>query len=388
MTLSTTLNRISYTAGAADVTFPYTFKILATTDLDVYVDEVLQTSGYTVTGAGDPTGGNVVFAVAPGVSTVLIVRNTPLTQSTDYTEGDAFPAASHEDALDKLTMMMQDLEYRVAAVEALGAVAGTHTGADNAAVLTDSTKTWTVNQWIGFTIKNLTDGSECVVTSNTANTITGTLTGGTGNDWDLGDTYVVIRGIGVTGVVKLDDLATPDDNTDLNASASRHGLLKKLSGTVTEFLSGAGTFIVPTYPNVGEGHITLFPFGYSALIAGTWGWGVAATQACAGWFYNSTHADLDQFDFKAYLAPGTYTVSIFGKTDVDAGIIEVLIDGVSKGTVDIYSNPIVLNTIKTVAAISVTTAGLKTISLKVNGKNAGSSKHYLYATIISIYRTA
>jgi len=28
--------------------------------------------------------------------------------------------------------------------------------------------------------------------------------------------------------IKLDDLGTPDDNTDLNASASRHGLLPKL----------------------------------------------------------------------------------------------------------------------------------------------------------------
>ena len=45
--------------------------------------------------------------------------------------------------------------------------------------------------------------------------------------------------------VKLDDLAAPDDNTDLNASASAHGLLPKLSGTVTEFLNGTGVFSTP-----------------------------------------------------------------------------------------------------------------------------------------------
>src|SRR5687768_16158792 len=33
--------------------------------------------------------------------------------------------------------------------------------------------------------------------------------------------------------IKLDDLAAPDDNTDLNASASAHGLLRKLSGLAT-----------------------------------------------------------------------------------------------------------------------------------------------------------
>ena len=44
---------------------------------------------------------------------------------------------------------------------------------------------------------------------------------------------------------KLDDLAAPDDNTDLNASATAHGLLPKLSNVVTEFLNGTGVFSVP-----------------------------------------------------------------------------------------------------------------------------------------------
>jgi hypothetical protein len=42
--------------------------------------------------------------------------------------------------------------------------------------------------------------------------------------------------------IKLDDLATPDDNTDLNASASRHGLLPKLSGNAEDALRGDGTW--------------------------------------------------------------------------------------------------------------------------------------------------
>lgn len=45
--------------------------------------------------------------------------------------------------------------------------------------------------------------------------------------------------------IKLDDLATPDDNTDLNASSTRHGLLPKLSNVLTEFLTGQGTWAVP-----------------------------------------------------------------------------------------------------------------------------------------------
>ena len=45
--------------------------------------------------------------------------------------------------------------------------------------------------------------------------------------------------------IKLDDLATPDDNTDLNATTGHHGLLPKLSGTSTEYLNGSGAFSTP-----------------------------------------------------------------------------------------------------------------------------------------------
>jgi hypothetical protein len=45
--------------------------------------------------------------------------------------------------------------------------------------------------------------------------------------------------------IKLDDLATPDDNTDLNAATTRHGLLRKLDNDATHFLDGQGNWTVP-----------------------------------------------------------------------------------------------------------------------------------------------
>lgn len=47
--------------------------------------------------------------------------------------------------------------------------------------------------------------------------------------------------------LKLDDLAAPDDNTDLNATTGAHGLLPKLPGDST-FLRGDGSWAAP--PNV------------------------------------------------------------------------------------------------------------------------------------------
>jgi hypothetical protein len=43
--------------------------------------------------------------------------------------------------------------------------------------------------------------------------------------------------------IKLDDLGTPDDNTDLDATTGHHGLLPKLSNVATQVLSGVGTWI-------------------------------------------------------------------------------------------------------------------------------------------------
>src|SRR5262245_16215888 len=45
--------------------------------------------------------------------------------------------------------------------------------------------------------------------------------------------------------IALDTLAAPTDVTTLNASASAHGLLRKLSGTATQYLDGSGAWSIP-----------------------------------------------------------------------------------------------------------------------------------------------
>lgn len=57
-------------------------------------------------------GGTCTFSVAPLVNfTAVVFRNAPQTQQTDYVPYDAFPAESTENALDKLTMLVQDAEF-------------------------------------------------------------------------------------------------------------------------------------------------------------------------------------------------------------------------------------------------------------------------------------
>ena len=67
-----------------------------------------------------------------------------------------------------------------------------------------------------------------------------------GTAWvELTAVYTDAEAIAAAKTIKLDDFAAPDDNTDLNASASAHGLLPKLSNVVTEFLNGQGGWTTP-----------------------------------------------------------------------------------------------------------------------------------------------
>lgn len=70
--------------------------------------------------------------------------------------------------------------------------------------------------------------------------------------------------------VKLDDLAAPDDNTDLNASTSAHGLLPKLPGGTSTFLRGDGTFVAPPGASGGDttGQIILGWDGGGSVVTG------------------------------------------------------------------------------------------------------------------------
>ena len=121
MTVSSTTNKVSYSGNGTTTVFAYTFKIFADGDLDVYIrsstgTETLKTltTDYTVSNAGVVGGGNVTFVTAPASGeTVVIQRKLALTQGTDYVENDPFPAESHEEALDRLTFITQQMQEEI-----------------------------------------------------------------------------------------------------------------------------------------------------------------------------------------------------------------------------------------------------------------------------------
>lgn len=119
MTVSSTTTKNSYTGDGSTTVFAYGFKIFDDDDITVILrttatgSEAVQTktTDYSVSGVGDTNGGNVTFVTAPpATQTVVFLRSTAQTQLTDYTPNDPFPAEAHEDALDKLTFITQDIQ--------------------------------------------------------------------------------------------------------------------------------------------------------------------------------------------------------------------------------------------------------------------------------------
>ena len=124
MTVSTTTTKNSAAGNGSTTAFTYSFVITAASELKVYIRtdssgaEALKTDGthYNVAGVGAASGGTVTFTsgnIPASGETVVLLRDTPLTQATDYVENDPFPAAAHEDALDKLTHQVQELQEEV-----------------------------------------------------------------------------------------------------------------------------------------------------------------------------------------------------------------------------------------------------------------------------------
>lgn len=110
MTVSTTTSRVEYSGNGATTQFSVPFYFLANGDLKVYQAGTLKTitTHYSVSGAGDSNGGTVTFVTAPASGDeVVIFRDPAITQVVDYVPNDDFPAETHEEALDRLTMIAQ-----------------------------------------------------------------------------------------------------------------------------------------------------------------------------------------------------------------------------------------------------------------------------------------
>lgn len=115
--LSTTASKYQFAPNGATTVFAFPayfldnshLVVISTSALGVDTVKTL-TTHYTVSGAGVEAGGAVTMLVAPAAGTRLTIKRVvPITQLIDYVPNDRFPAASHEEAIDRLSMVCQQL---------------------------------------------------------------------------------------------------------------------------------------------------------------------------------------------------------------------------------------------------------------------------------------
>jgi hypothetical protein len=109
MTVPSATNRVNYTGNGVTVALSFPYIVYDEADLEVYLDGVLQSSGYSVAGVGTASV-TVTFDTAPlsGVS-ILIKRVVGLTQDTNFENFDGNPSDVTEKQFDLIVMMAQEI---------------------------------------------------------------------------------------------------------------------------------------------------------------------------------------------------------------------------------------------------------------------------------------
>lgn len=108
--------RVQYVAAASQVDFDYTFPIFEDADLAIYVDGVLQvlTTDFTVSGAGNNTGGTVTFGTPmTGDEIVTIYRDIPIERISQFAADGPQSSDTFNEEFNRVTMVQQQLQDRL-----------------------------------------------------------------------------------------------------------------------------------------------------------------------------------------------------------------------------------------------------------------------------------
>jgi hypothetical protein len=119
-----------------------------------------------------------------------------------------------------------------------GHEAGSETGGGSATVMTDSTLGAAVNEFIGYTILNITDGSRGIILSNTATTVTvAELYGGSADVWATSDVHHIatpLNGDASQGISHRFMIKTRENGVDVDRRRLV-GTSRRFGNTFSEF---------------------------------------------------------------------------------------------------------------------------------------------------------
>lgn len=103
--------RIQYVADGTLTTYEFPFVIFSDTDIQVYLNDILQDTGtYTVSGIKNANGGSITFSTPPQIgTTITITRDLSIERTTDFQEGGALRADTLNDEFDYQTACLQQV---------------------------------------------------------------------------------------------------------------------------------------------------------------------------------------------------------------------------------------------------------------------------------------
>jgi len=272
MTVSSTLDKNFYTASGSQTDFAYGFKIynssemrVVTRDNDTGVETVEDPNDYTVTGMGLDNGGTVAFDSAPTADHIILLRRfTSLIQNSDIRNQESYRPADIETALDTLLFQVQRVQYDIdrsirlmeseAATADLtvlptlqvrkGNILGFNlsTGAIEMFAVVTVTGLHAVNHQNGGSDEiNLAGMSGELATLQPPKLHAAAHQPGAGDEV----IHAAAHQSGGGDAIKLDNLAAPEDNTDLDATTGLHGLLPKLGSGTVNYFRADGTWADP-----------------------------------------------------------------------------------------------------------------------------------------------
>lgn len=139
--------------------------------------------------------------IIPGVKTATtILDEATIAAATTTVLADCDPIIHLSGGPSTLALTVK-ARYNAAAVQGIRIhvrtsptddATGVHTAVPSATIMTDANAHFIVNELVGLTIENVTDGSSGVITANTETTVSvAALAGGTTNQWDTHDVYSI-----------------------------------------------------------------------------------------------------------------------------------------------------------------------------------------------------
>lgn len=118
MTVGNNINRAYFVGDNSTTSFAFAFSVVSSSELKVYVDDVLQTitTNYTVSDSFpiNDSGSSVVFGTAPATNAVVaIIRDSSALQSQNFSDLTNFSQSAIESALDVAFRKIQELETKL-----------------------------------------------------------------------------------------------------------------------------------------------------------------------------------------------------------------------------------------------------------------------------------